>query len=86
VIAGVSGAGGSVIVLQRLVGLGLVGWQAPGSAGLWMAVAFLFGVQLFVLGVLGEYVGRVLEEVQNRPVFVVDDLVGLDTPPARRGR
>jgi dolichol-phosphate mannosyltransferase len=63
---------GPVLLLQRL----------PGLVGVWVAVAFLFGLQLFVIGMLGEYVGRVLEEVQNRPVFVVDEVVGLDpTPP-----
>ncbi len=81
-IAGLSVAGGAVVLLQHLTGLGLFGRYAPGSAALWVAMAFLFGVQLFVVGVVGEYVGRVLEQVQHRPVFVVDDLVGLD-PPSR---
>jgi hypothetical protein len=41
-----------------------------------------------VLGLLGEYVGRVLEQVQRRPIFVVDEVVGLEALPAaarRRG-
>jgi len=52
------------------------------------ALAFLFGLQLLIIGLLGEYVGRVLEEVQNRPIFVVDEVVGLDSThvPRERGR
>ncbi len=45
------------------------------------AAGFVLGLQLLVLGVLGEYVGRVLEQVQNRPVFVVADVVGLEPAP-----
>jgi len=39
-----------------------------------------------VIGMLGEYVGRVLEEVQNRPIFVVDEVVGLDPTRVARDR
>lgn len=48
------------------------------------ALGFLLGLQLLVLGVLGEYVGRVLEQVQGRPVFVVDETVGLEPPRTRQ--
>jgi dolichol-phosphate mannosyltransferase len=75
-ICALSVAAGPVLLLQRL----------PGLVGVWVAMAFLFGLQLFVIGVLGEYVGRVLEEVQNRPIFVVDELVGLDPTQAPRDR
>lgn len=71
-----------IVVIQGLTGFRPGGWAAPAGAGLWAAGAILFGLQLLVVGVLGEYLGRVLEEVQNRPVFVVDQLVGLDPPKA----
>jgi glycosyltransferase involved in cell wall biosynthesis len=71
-------AGAAIAALSLAAGLLVLLGRMPALAGVWAAVAFLFGLQLFVVGVLGEYVGRVLEEVQHRPVFVVDEVVGLD--------
>ena len=79
-------AGAAIAALSLAAGLLVLLGRLPALAGIWVAVAFLFGLQLFVMGVLGEYVGRVLEEVQHRPVFVVDDVVGLDPPRPVRDR
>jgi dolichol-phosphate mannosyltransferase len=49
----------------------------PGFASTAIIVLFLGGVQLFTLGLLGEYVGRIYDEVRRRPLFVVRDRVGL---------
>lgn len=56
--------------------------EAPTLVSVLLAAAFRFGLQLVVVGMLGGYVARVLEEVQHRPIFVVDELVGLEAPPA----
>jgi len=46
--------------------------QTPrGFTALVFIITFLFGVNLFFLGVIGEYVGRVYEEVKARPIYVV---------------
>jgi len=81
-------AGAAISALALTVGLlVLLGWMSY-VAGVVAALAFLFGLQLLIIGLLGEYVGRVLEEVQNRPIFVVDEVVGLDPihVPRERGR
>jgi polyisoprenyl-phosphate glycosyltransferase len=41
-----------------------------------LVVTFLSGVNLFFLGVIGEYVGRVYEEVKRRPLYVVNSVIG----------
>jgi hypothetical protein len=41
-----------------------------------VSVVFLSGLQLLFLGILGEYVGRIYEEVKGRPLFVVDRVLG----------
>lgn len=54
------------------------GIDEPGYASLMVAVLFLGGVQLFFLGVLGEYIGRIYKEVKNRPLYVVERTIGFD--------
>lgn len=72
---------GGFFVLHRLIGFRILGHtpeDVPGIASVFVLIAFMFGIQLLILGVLGEYVGQIFDEVKHRPIFIADELVGLD--------
>jgi glycosyltransferase involved in cell wall biosynthesis len=56
----------------------ILGVDMPGYASLMVSVLFLGGIQLISLGILGEYVGRILTETKQRPLYVVRETVGFD--------
>jgi dolichol-phosphate mannosyltransferase len=69
------GLSGSFTVYSAFVRLVL--HRSPqGFAALITIVTFLSGVQLLFLGVIGEYVGRVFEELKARPIYVVANVIG----------
>ena len=53
-----------------------------GFTALIFAITFLAGVQLFFMGVIGEYVGRLYEASKARPVYIVAERIGLSSRPA----
>ena len=59
---------GGWYVLQKLLGFNLT----PGLSTTILVVTFFSGVQLLALGLVGEYVGRIYDEVKNRPRYIVD--------------
>jgi dolichol-phosphate mannosyltransferase len=57
--------------------LKLTGFPFPmGNPTIVLLVTFLGGVQLISIGILGEYIGRIYEEVKQRPRFIVDQKIG----------
>ncbi len=81
-VAGVSLLWALSILVWRFLGDAT---SVPGFATLACGMFFLSGVQLICLGILGEYVARIHNEVKKRPVYVVDRLVGFDTMRAVAG-
>ncbi|MEO1401501.1 MAG: glycosyltransferase family 2 protein [Cyanobacteria bacterium J06635_1] len=69
----------SFLVLRTLIR----GIDVPGYASLMVAVLFLGGVQLMSLGIIGEYLARVYEEVKGRPLYLVREFYGEPVKPAR---
>ncbi len=57
--------------------------NVAGWTSLLLCILFFGGCQLIVAGVLGEYLGRVLEQVKSRPLYVIREAVGLKTAGAR---
>ena len=53
----------------------------PGWTSLLVAVVFFGGLQLLFIGILGEYVCRIFDEVKDRPLYLVRDKVGFDKDP-----
>lgn len=56
----------------------LVGRDVPGYPSLAVMILMSFGVQMLALGLLGEYVARIFQEVKGRPLYVVARRFGLD--------
>ncbi len=62
-----------VVILRLGWGIAIAGW-----ASLIVVVTFLGGIQLITMGILGEYVARIYDEVKRRPLYVVASTVNVD--------
>ena len=65
---------GSVIIIRVL----LLGRDVPGYASIMVTILFGFALQMIALGVMGEYVARMFQEVKGRPIYVVRDRAGFE--------
>jgi dolichol-phosphate mannosyltransferase len=73
-IAGFSFLLGAWYLAQKLMGFDLT----PGLPTTVLVVSFFAGVQLLCLGLMGEYVGRIYDEVKRRPMFIIDRKVNFE--------
>jgi glycosyltransferase involved in cell wall biosynthesis len=58
----------------------LYGVDVAGYPSLIVAILFFSGINMVGLGILGEYVGRIFVEVKQRPLYLVNDMIGFETP------
>jgi dolichol-phosphate mannosyltransferase len=64
------------VFVQRAMGITVEGW-----ATIMVAMLFLGSVQLICLGILGEYLGRIFNEVKPRPMYVIAERLGVEHSP-----
>jgi len=62
-----------VLILKIFMNATIQGW-----ASLIVAVLFLGGVQLICIGIIGEYIGRIGEEVKKRPLYIIEEIIDED--------
>jgi len=79
------------IAIPVVVALRILGSYLPGFGSVTIAVLLLGGIQLIALGIIGEYVGRIYDEVKGRPLYLVRSRVNIpdseapqSTTPAHR--
>ena len=65
-------AGIAVIVLKIVKGINPSGW-----ASIAVMIVFFSGINFFILGVIGEYIGHIFDEVKNRPAFLIERTLGV---------
>jgi dolichol-phosphate mannosyltransferase len=75
VVAGLSAVAALLVIYARLF---LASQAFFGQATTLVMVLFLGGIQLITLGIIGEYLGRIYDEVRARPLYVVRERQGFD--------
>ena len=77
---------GSVVIVFYILGGWLSGRSVPGWTSLMLVVVVLGAIQMFVLALMGEYLGRLYNQAKNRPLYIVQDIAGRAVEePARLG-
>lgn len=84
--AGLLLAGGSVLLILYIAYAWVAGHSIQGWTSLMLVVVVLGAVQMFVLALMGEYIGRLYNEAKRRPLYVVKEIAGGgERGPARLG-
>jgi len=76
----------SFVYIVVVIVLKLLGINWPGYTSMMASILFLGGVQLVMIGILGEYIARIFDEVKRRPLYLVGDSTDGETgvvPPER---
>ena len=68
------------VAIPVVVVLRILGSYLPGFGAITIAVLLLGGIQLIAIGIIGEYVGRIYDEVKGRPLYLVRGRRNMDVP------
>lgn len=71
---------GSYMLIKKI----FFGMTVLGYASVIVSLFFLGGVQLIIIGIIGEYISRIYAEVQERPMYIIKDEIGFDNISARK--
>jgi dolichol-phosphate mannosyltransferase len=74
--AGLALAAGSVLIILYIFAAWLSGRSVQGWTSLMLVVVVLGAVQMFVLALMGEYIGRLYSQSKQRPLYIIQDIVG----------
>ena len=77
-------------LFSSFVGLAMILWglyahffqpqtTIKGWTSVFISVLFLGGVQLFTLGIIGEYISRIYDESKDRPIYIVGETVNIES-------
>jgi polyisoprenyl-phosphate glycosyltransferase len=78
--AGLLSAGVAFVAIPVVIVLRIADSYLPGFGSITIAILLLGGIQLIAIGVIGEYVGRIYDEVKHRPLYIVRE--ERNAPPA----
>lgn len=67
----------ALVVIAYTIYLALQGTTVPGWASQMTVVAIFSAIQLFVLGIISEYISRIYTQVQDRPLYIVTDTINI---------
>ena len=84
-LAGLALSGGSLLIVLYIFYAWASGQSIPGWTSLMLVVVVLGAVQMFVLALMGEYIGRLYNEAKGRPLYIVQEVAGGDRGRARLG-
>ena len=76
---------GSVLLVIYLIYAWLTGLSIQGWTSLMLVVVVIGAAQMFVLGLMGEYIGRLYNESKRRPLYIVQEIAGRGSREARLG-
>jgi len=66
-----------LMMIGYIIAYFIYGRTVPGHTSIIVTMLFLFGVLFFVLGIIGEYLARVYDEVKGRPNYIVSETIGI---------